>query len=61
MWRKATSLTQDELDLLNELFRSHGDLSDLYTAIQVFRDLVNMRQVFKLSQWLERYADHDIK
>ena len=61
MWRKATSLTQDELDLLKELFQSHADLSDLYTAIQVFRDLVNMRQVFKLSQWLKRYADHDIK
>ena len=46
---------------INELFQAHADLSELYTAIQVFRDLVTMGQVFKLSQWLERYATHEIK
>ena len=52
MWRKATSLTQDELDLLNELFQSHADLSDLYKTIQVFRDLVNLGQVLNyLNGW----------
>ena len=61
IWRKPTSLTQPELNLLNELFQAHADLSELYTAIQVFRDLVTMGQVFKLSQWLERYATHEIK
>ena len=61
IWRKPTSLTQAELNLLNELFQAHADLSELYTAIQVFRDLVTMGQVFKLSQWLERYATHEIK
>ena len=33
----------------------------LYTAVQLFRDLVTMGQVVKLSQWLERYVNHEIK
>ena len=61
IWRKATSLTQQELDLLNQLFQGHSDLSELYTAVQLFRDLVTMGQVVKLSQWLERYVNHEIK
>lgn len=61
LWRKPLSLTINEHEILQQLFHHYPLLSELYSAIQYFRDIVTYNHAWKLNQWLDKYKNHEIK